>query len=116
MPIIPLRLLLHTPNGNIPFVSNLLQKAGLLLDHPSSVFNLAHIPNVLYLNPHNPPPGGHASNHINRSNNLNQGSNRWSTPVVTGRSVEIQRSQADEVFKCLRSGEELKETGPSKAV
>lgn len=40
-------------------------------------------------------------------------SGRWNTPIVSGKSVEVQRSQVDELFKSLKSGEELAETEPS---
>ena len=113
MPIIPLKLLVYTTKGNIPFVSSALQKTGLLLDHPSSIFNLAHIPNFLYINPHDPPPGGHTSTLIGRPNHSSSGASRWGTPSIAGKSVEVQRTQAEEVFKSLRSGEELEETEPS---
>jgi hypothetical protein len=33
--------------------------------------------------------------------------------VVSGKSVEVQRSQVDELFKSLKSGDELTETEPS---
>jgi SWI/SNF-related matrix-associated actin-dependent regulator of chromatin subfamily A3 len=32
---------------------------------------------------------------------------------VSGKSVEVQRSQVDELFKSLKSGDELAETEPS---
>lgn len=35
---------------------------------------------------------------------------RWNT--VSGKSVEVQRNQVDELFKSLRDGEELAETEP----
>ena len=37
---------------------------------------------------------------------------QWPTPVVPGKSVEVQRSQMDDLFKSLRSGDELTETKP----
>lgn len=37
---------------------------------------------------------------------------RWAGPGVSGKSVEIQRSQVDELFKSLQDGEELQETEP----
>ena len=37
---------------------------------------------------------------------------RWSAPVIAGKSVEVQRSQMDDLFKSLRSGDELTETEP----
>lgn len=32
---------------------------------------------------------------------------RWSAPIVPGKSVEVRRSQMDDLFKSLRSGDEL---------
>lgn len=37
---------------------------------------------------------------------------RWTTPLVAGKSVEVQRSQMDDLFKTLRDGDELTETEP----
>lgn len=37
------------------------------------------------------------------------GLGRWNAPYVSGKSVEIQRSQIDELFRSLQSGEELEE-------
>jgi hypothetical protein len=39
-------------------------------------------------------------------------SSRWSTPTISGKTVEVQRAQVDELFKNLRGGEELEETEP----
>ncbi|OCB87871.1 hypothetical protein A7U60_g5006 [Sanghuangporus baumii] len=113
LPILPLQMLIHTPNGNIPIVSRYLQQSGLLLDHPSSIWDPARLQQLLYLNPHNPPPGGHARNfNIGPSRYGQAGPNRWNSPAVSGKSVEVQRSQVDEVFKTMRSGDDLEETDP----
>jgi hypothetical protein len=40
-------------------------------------------------------------------------SSRWPTPAISGKTVEVQRAQVDELFKNLRGGEELEETEPS---
>ena len=37
---------------------------------------------------------------------------RWSAPVIAGKSVEIQRSQVDELFKSMKDGDNLVETEP----
>ena len=37
---------------------------------------------------------------------------RWTTPIVNGKNVDIQRSQVDELFKSLKDGDELVETEP----
>jgi len=40
-------------------------------------------------------------------------SSRWNAPIVAGKTLEVQRSQIDELFKSLKSGDELAETEPS---
>jgi SWI/SNF-related matrix-associated actin-dependent regulator of chromatin subfamily A3 len=108
-------MLVYTPKGNIPVVGNYLQQCGLLLDHPSLPFEIHRLATQHYHNPHNPPPGGH-NRTIIASNRLNYGppstNARWSTPAMAGKSVEIQRSQVDELFKSLKDGDELAETEP----
>ena len=94
-----------------------------MLDHPVAPFNLheLRIRKVLYSNPHNPPPGGFAraaalqrpgtSGYGNLTNGGRTGWNsRWSGTAPNGKSVEIQRSQVDQVFNSLKSGDELEET------
>ncbi|KAJ6627095.1 SNF2 family N-terminal domain-containing protein [Mycena sp. CBHHK59/15] len=111
LPILPLQMLVYTPNGNIPVVGNYLHQCGLFLDHPSPPYEMYRLANQHYYNPHNPPPGGHrAQNRIYPQGN-NMG--RWSTPAISGKSVEVQRSQVDELFKSLKGGDELTETEPS---
>ncbi|EPT01479.1 hypothetical protein FOMPIDRAFT_1120060 [Fomitopsis schrenkii] len=118
LPILPLQLLVYTPKGNIPVVGGYLQQYGLLLDHPTLPGDIQRVMSQFYYNPHNPPPGGHNRN--NQAGRLGYsgpgGSNmgRWAGPGVSGKSVEIQRSQVDELFKSLRDGEELQETEPSE--
>ncbi|CAK5264607.1 unnamed protein product [Mycena citricolor] len=117
LPILPLQMLVYTPKGNIPVVGNYLHQCGLLLDHPSPPYDMFRIlgQNQHYHNPHNPPPGGHrpqqARPFVQQSN-----MSRWSTPQVSGKSVEVQRSQVDELFQSLKSGDELMETEPSSDV
>jgi SWI/SNF-related matrix-associated actin-dependent regulator of chromatin subfamily A3 len=107
-------MLVYTPKGNIPVVGNYLHQCGLFLDHPSHPYDPQRLANYHYHNPHNPPPGGHgrslvASNRVG----YNAGpASRWSAPVISGKSVEVQRSQVDELFKSLKSGDELEETEP----
>ena len=70
-----------------------------------------------YYNPHNPPPGGHRQTLLGPNNRpgyagpggMNVG--RWN---AMGKSVEIQRSQVDELFKSMKDGDELPETEPRK--
>lgn len=107
-------MLVYTPKGNIPVVGNYLHQCGLLLDHPSPPYDVQRLSNYHYFNPHNPPPGGHRSSfgagRVAYGPPGNVG--RWNTPAVSGKSVEVQRSQVDELFKSLKSGEELAETEP----
>ncbi|CCL98504.1 uncharacterized protein FIBRA_00503 [Fibroporia radiculosa] len=116
LPILPLQLLVYTPKGNIPVVANYLHQSGLLLDHPSIPSDHQRLLTQYYFNPHNPPPGGHARSPAGLSNRLGYAGpggasgGRWSTPLVSGKSVEVQRSQVDELFKNLKDGDELQET------
>ena len=107
-------MLVFTPKGNIPVVAGVLQKHGLFLDHPSHIFAASQYNTGFYMNPHNPPPGGHRAvlGANNRFGYVGPGGNsaaRWN-PGVSGKSVEVQRSQVDELFKSLRDGDELEET------
>lgn len=112
LPILPLQMLVYTPKGNIPVVGNYLHQCGLLLDHPTPPYEMRSLvnQNQHYYNPHNPPPGGHRAQRLYPQIN---NTNRWTTPQVSGKSVEVQRSQVDELFKSLKSGDELAETEPS---
>lgn len=110
----PLAILVFTPKGNVPHVSATLKQAGLMLDHPTSVFDLTPILHrVKYYNPHNPPPGGLRTTTNGRSNPLPLTPfAKCNTPQVTLKGVEIQRSQVEDVFQKLRSEDDLKETSP----
>ncbi|EIW64254.1 uncharacterized protein TRAVEDRAFT_33062 [Trametes versicolor FP-101664 SS1] len=114
LPMVQLQMLVYTPKGNIPVVSAYMQQHGLLLDHPSLPSDIDHVSNTYYCNPHNPPPGGHnRAPVINRPGYMGPGSHRsWSSPAVSGKSIEVQRSQVDELFKSLKGGDELDETDP----
>lgn len=103
----PLILHVYTPKGNIAVVAKYLQERDLLLDHPSLPSDMNFLRTQHYYNPHNPPPGGHQR--------VQQGVGpahlgRWG--AVSGKSVEVQRSQVDELFKSMRDGDELPETNP----
>ncbi|KAG5351081.1 hypothetical protein C0989_008066 [Termitomyces sp. Mn162] len=119
LPILPLQMLVYTPKGNIPVVGSYLRQVALLLDHPASSCDAQRLANFHYHNPHNPPPGGHnrmimAQNRLygpSVSNNTH-----WSAPSLAGKSMEVQRSQIDEVFKNLKDGDELTETEPAPEV
>lgn len=111
-------MLVYTPKGNIPVVGNYLHGCGLFLDHPSASFDVQRSANYHYFNPHNPPPGGHAQSLLGPrqgGNFYNYGpgnAGRWTAPQVSGKSVEVQRSQVDELFKNMKGGDEIIETQP----
>ncbi|SJL05573.1 uncharacterized protein ARMOST_08933 [Armillaria ostoyae] len=112
-PILPLTMLVYTPKGNVPVVGDYFFQCGLLLDHPTPPFSYNEIVSskTPYLNPHNPPPGGH--NRVqyapNRTVYPPGGNGRWTTATPAGKSVEVQRSQVDELFKNMKNGVELAE-------
>ncbi|KZT02408.1 uncharacterized protein LAESUDRAFT_730152 [Laetiporus sulphureus 93-53] len=115
LPILPLQMLVYTPKGNIPVVANFLHQSGLFLDHPTLPSDVQRVMSQYYYNPHNPPPGGHARaltgiGRLGYSGPGGSGMSRWATPAVSGKSVEVQRSQVDELFKSLKDGDELEET------
>ncbi|CAL1695094.1 unnamed protein product [Somion occarium] len=122
LPILPLQMLVFTPKANIPAVSSFFQQNGLLLDHPTLPSDIQRLsaPDQYYFNPHNPPPGGfaRASAGLGRPGYTGVGAGtmgRWN-PQVAGKSVEIQRSQVEELFKSLKDGDELEETEPPPEV
>lgn len=89
-----------------------------MLDHPAPPFNLnqMRMQGYLYSNPHNPPPGGFGRvgcGSVGMGRNNGWGGSRWNNVAPNGKSVEVQRSQVDEVFKSLKSGDDLEETEPS---
>ncbi|THH02609.1 hypothetical protein EW026_g285 [Hermanssonia centrifuga] len=113
LPILPLTLLVYTPKGNISVVATYLQQNGLFLDHPSLPADMQRLRAQHYFNPHNPPPGGHSralgvNTRLGYAGPGGSNTGRWNT--VSGKSVEVQRSQVDELFKSLRDGDELEET------
>ncbi|KAG9000526.1 hypothetical protein FRB94_005376 [Tulasnella sp. JGI-2019a] len=115
-PILSLRILIFTPKGNVNAVSQFLQNASLFLDHPSVPYDPSqHRDNPEYHNPHNPPPGGFRNASVTHGGS-SAGNSRWNQAAVAGKSVEVQRSQVDEVFNSLRSGEDLPETEPGPLI
>ncbi|KAH8099375.1 SNF2 family N-terminal domain-containing protein [Cristinia sonorae] len=110
LPILPLQLLVFTPKGNIPAVSGFLHQYGLLLDHPTLPSDIQRLSGQHYHNPHNPPPGGHKAALLNASNGIYpaRGMNRFNTSV-SAKSVEVQRSHVDQLFKSMKDDEELEE-------
>ncbi|KAK7059140.1 hypothetical protein VNI00_001766 [Paramarasmius palmivorus] len=110
-PVLALILLVYTPKGNIPPVGNFLYNNQLLLDHPTSPADIYALKDRAYFNPHNPPPGGHNQNRLGAF-----AANRWTAPAVSGRSVEVQRSQVDELFQSLKRGDDIVETEPTPEI
>lgn len=90
-------------------MANYLHSRGLFLDHPSLPSDIQRLRTQYYHNPHNPPPGGHRQTLINYPGNGGNGMGRWDR---MGKSVEVQRSQVDELFKSMKDGDELPETDP----
>lgn len=120
--MLTLAMLVYTPKGNIPVVGNYMREHNLLLDHPTTtIFDCSRVAQCWYHNPHNPPPGGH--NRQPQAASINPSysgpgavASRWNTPSAPGKSVEVQRSQAEELFKSLKSGDDLPETEPAPEV
>ncbi|KAJ3910124.1 SNF2 family N-terminal domain-containing protein [Lentinula edodes] len=117
LPILPLQMIVFTPKGNIHVVGPFMYQNNLLLDHPTPPYDLQKYGPLFYLNPHNPPPGGHnqilhANNRLYSSNNAS----RWTSSQVSAKSVEVQRSQVDEVFKSIKGGDQLPETEPAPEI
>lgn len=113
--ILPLQMLVYTPKGNITVVGDYLFQYGLFLDHPTAPYDAQRLARYRYFNPHSPPPGGYRQpsgpgRAVNPSPMAS--SSRWSTPTTSGKTLEIQRSQVDDLFKSLKSGDELAETEP----
>jgi len=76
---------------------------------------MQRLTNYHYFNPHHGIQEAQqraimATNTLNVLTQQNQG--RWNTPTSTTKSVEVQRSQVDELFRTLKDGDELLETEP----
>ncbi|KAL0580823.1 hypothetical protein V5O48_001199 [Marasmius crinis-equi] len=95
IPVLPLLMLVFTPKGNVPTVGNHLFSNRSLLDHPKHAEDIYFLRDKPYHNPHNPPPGGY--------NNVQPvlPPPRWNTPAVASKSVDVQRSQMDDMFETL---------------
>ncbi|PPQ67109.1 hypothetical protein CVT25_005710 [Psilocybe cyanescens] len=113
LPILPLQMLVYTPKGNIPVVGNYLRQSNLILDHPASPHDMQRLTTYHYFNPHHL----HYDS-LRNSNNMfpQRDHSRWTTLTSSGKSVEVQRSQVDELFKTLKDGDGLEETEPSPEV
>ncbi|KAG7099012.1 hypothetical protein E1B28_000896 [Marasmius oreades] len=110
-PVLPLLMLVYTPKGNVPAVGSHLSINQLMLDHPTHAVDLYNLKGKYYHNPHNPPPGGY--NHVPPFYRPPQ---RWNAPVVASHSVEVQRSQLDNVFETMKGNEDLAETKPAPEI
>ncbi|KAI6118995.1 SNF2 family N-terminal domain-containing protein [Pisolithus croceorrhizus] len=112
-PILPLQMLVYTPKEISLSLEIICTSAVCILIIPQISTSSA---NCHYYNPHNPPPGGFrqasASGRVPYAG-PGGSSSRWGTPAVSGKTLEIQRSQVDELFKSLKSGDELAETEPA---
>ncbi|KAF9566150.1 hypothetical protein CPC08DRAFT_683038 [Agrocybe pediades] len=118
LPILPLQMLVYTPKGNIPVVGNYLQQSSLLLDNPASPYDMQRLTNYHYYNPHHHLLDGRRPMIMTAGLGIlhQRDHSRWTTPNSSGKSVEVQRSQVDELFKTLKNGEELAETEPAPEV
>lgn len=107
-------MLVYTPKGNIPVVGNYLEQNNLILDDPAPSSEMQRLTGYHYFNPHNHLKERRRA--ILLSNSLNiipkRDHTRWATPASAGKSVEVQRSQVDELFKTLKDGAGLAETEP----
>jgi len=105
-------MLVYTPKGNVPVVGNYLKQCGLFLGEPSLSYGMQRLANYHYFNPHT--PSGGRDDIIMAFNQLTseRDQTRWTTPIITGKNVDIQRSQVDELFKSLKDEDGLIETEP----
>ncbi|KAJ4485943.1 SNF2 family N-terminal domain-containing protein [Lentinula aciculospora] len=111
LPILPLQMIVFTPKGNIHVVGPFMYKNNLMLDHPTPPYDLQKYGPLYYMNPHSPPAGGHNQVlHVNNRLFSTNNASRWTNPQVSAKSVEVQRSQVDEVFKSIKGGDQLPET------
>ncbi|KAF9479709.1 hypothetical protein BDN70DRAFT_878459 [Pholiota conissans] len=111
LPILPLQMIVHTPKGNIEVVGNYLRQSSLILSHPTPPFD-PRLSTYHYYNPHYDLLDNH-NRPVMASNSLTlvpRDHSRWTTASSSTKSVEVQRSQVDELFKTLKDGDELMET------
>ena len=114
LPILSLQMLVYTPKGNVPVVGNYLKQCNLFLGEPSLSYNMQRLANYHYFNPHT--PSGGRDDIIMAFNSLTspeRDHSRWTTPVINGKNIDVQRSQVDELFKNLKDEDGLVETEPS---
>ena len=107
-------MLVYTPKGNVPVVGNYLKQCNLFLGEPSLSYSMQRLANYHYFNPHT--PSGGRDDVIMAFNSLTspeRDHSRWTTPVINGKNIDVQRSQVDELFKNLKDEDGLVETEPS---
>jgi SWI/SNF-related matrix-associated actin-dependent regulator of chromatin subfamily A3 len=106
-------MLVYTPKGNVPVVGNYLKQCNLFLGEPSLTYGI-RLANYHYFNPHTPSAG--RDDILMTFNPLTsppeRDHSRWTTPIITGKNIDVQRSQVDELFKSLKDEDELIETEP----
>ena len=106
-------MLVYTPKGNVPVVGDYLKQCNLLLGEPSLSYSMQRVANYHYFNPHTPLGG--RDDIIMAFNSLTspeRDHSRWTTPIINGKNIDVQRSQVDELFKSLNDENELVETEP----
>ena len=113
LPILSLQMLVYTPKGNVPVVGNYLKQCNLFLGEPSLSYGMQRLANYHYFNPHT--PSGGRDDIIMAFNSLTspeRDHSRWTTPIINGKNIDVQRSQVDELFKSLKDEDGLVETEP----
>ena len=113
LPILSLQMLVYTPKGNVPVVGNYLKQCNLFLGEPSLSYSMQRLANYHYFNPHT--PSGGRDDIIMAFNSLTspeRDHSRWTTPIINGKNIDVQRSQVDELFKSLKDEDGLVETEP----
>ena len=106
-------MLVYTPKGNVPVVGNYLKQCNLFLGEPSLSYGMQRLANYHYFNPHT--PSGGRDDIIMAFNSLTspeRDHSRWTTPIINGKNIDVQRSQVDELFKSLKDEDGLVETEP----
>ncbi|KAF8913027.1 SNF2 family N-terminal domain-containing protein [Gymnopilus junonius] len=118
LPILPLQMLVYTPKGNIPVVGNYLEQNNLILDDPRPPSEMQRLTGYHYYNPHEHLKERRRAMLLSNSMSIipKRDHSRWTTPAAAGKSVEVQRSQVDELFKTLKDGAGLAETEPGPEI
>lgn len=114
--MLPLNLLLFARPMHIPEISDILDQAGIYLEHPA-IYSPAMHNGYKYSNPHNPASGvgGRGDAERRRAQLLNglQGVGQFRPPV---KAQDVARQQVEDVFQNLKSGVDLDEEEPPAIV